>query len=148
MAVRIERGNFEDARLVRERVFVEEQGFENEFDETDADPLTIHLTLYADGRLAGCARTFPDPDDPNAEGSTRACWVFGRLAVLPEARRGGFGTLLLAEAERVARERGATSMRLHAQCRAAGFYERAGYEQYGPVELDEHVEHVWMRKRL
>ena len=54
----------------------------------------------------------------------------------------------LAEAERVARERGATSMRLHAQCRAAGFYERAGYEQYGPVELDEHVEHVWMRKRL
>ena len=38
MAVRIERGNFEDARLVRERVFVEEQGFENEFDETDADP--------------------------------------------------------------------------------------------------------------
>ena len=160
MAVRIERGNFEDARLVRERVFVEEQGFENEFDETDADPSTIHLTLYADGRLAGCARTFPDPDDPNAEGSTaplvamqdgaaaRACWVFGRLAVLPEARRGGFGTLLLAEAERVARERGAASMRLHAQCRAAGFYERAGYEQYGPVELDEHVEHVWMRKPL
>lgn len=99
MAVRIERGNFEDARLVRERVFVEEQGFENEFDETDADPSTIHLTLYADGRLAGCARTFPDPDDSNVEGSTaplaaaqdgadaRACWVFGRLAVLPEAPR-------------------------------------------------------------
>lgn len=38
MAVRIERGNFEDARLVRERVFVEEQGFENEFDEPTPTP--------------------------------------------------------------------------------------------------------------
>ena len=39
-------------------------------------------------------------------------------------------------------------MHLHAQCRATPFYERRGYEQYGPVELDEHVEHIWMRKAL
>ena len=74
--------------------------------------------------------------------------MFGRLAVLPEARGGGLGAALLAETERLAREAGATEMHLHAQCRATPFYERRGYEQYGPVELDEHVEHIWMRKAL
>ena len=75
-------------------------------------------------------------------------WVFGRLAVLPEARRGGFWAALLAESERLAREAGATEMHLHAQCRVTPFYGRMGYAQYGPVELDEHVEHIWMEKLL
>ncbi|MFR4804764.1 MAG: hypothetical protein ACLT98_16490 [Eggerthellaceae bacterium] len=44
----------------------------------------------------------------------------------------------------MAREAGATEMHLHAQCRVTPFYERMGYAQYGPVELDEHVEHIWM----
>ena len=121
MEYRFEQGNFADARIVRTRVFMEEQGFANEFDSLDEHPATLHVT----GR-----------------------WVFGRLAVLPEARGGGLGAALLAESERLAREAGATEMHLHAQCRVTPFYERRGYEQYGPVELDEHVEHIWMRKAL
>ena len=145
MEYRFEQGNFADARIVRTRVFMEEQGFANEFDSLDEHPATLHVTLYdAEGALAGCARTFPDPEHPDEPGR----WVFGRLAVLPEARRGGFGAALLAESERLAREAGATEMHLHAQCRVTPFYERRGYEQYGPVELDEHVEHIWMRKAL
>ena len=61
---------------------------------------------------------------------------------------GAFGAALLAESERLAREAGATEMHLHAQCRVTPFYERMGYAQYGPVELDEHVEHIWMEKLL
>lgn len=144
MDLRFEQGNFDDARLVRTRVFMEEQGFQDEFDAVDDDPRTIHVTLYVDDALVGCARTFPDPDHPDQPGR----WVFGRLAVLPEARHGGFGGKLLAESERLALEAGATEMHLHAQCRVASFYERTGYEQYGPVELDEHVEHIWMKKAL
>lgn len=145
MEYRFEQGNFADARIVRTRVFMEEQGFANEFDSLDEHPATLHVTLYdAEGALAGCARTFPDPEHPDEPDR----WVFGRLAVLPEARGGGLGAALLAETERLAREAGATEMHLHAQCRATPFYERRGYEQYGPVELDEHVEHIWMRKAL
>lgn len=143
MDIRFEQGSFDDARCVRERVFMEEQGFANEFDEIDDDPATVHVTLYADGELVGCARTFPDPDHPEP-----GRWVFGRLAVLPEYRHGGFGVALLTESERLAREAGATELHLHAQCRVTPFYERAGYEQYGPEELDEHVPHIWMRKAL
>ncbi|WP_080797068.1 GNAT family N-acetyltransferase [Arabiibacter massiliensis] len=144
MSLIFEQGNFEDAREVRTRVFMEEQGFANEFDEIDDDPAVIHVTAYDGGALVGCARTFPDPDAADEPGR----WVFGRLAVLPEARGRGFGAALLAEAERRAREAGATEMRLHAQCRVTAFYERVGYERYGDVELDEHVPHVWMRKPL
>ena len=145
MEYRFEQGNFADARIVRTRVFMEEQGFANEFDSLDEHPATLHVTLYdAEGALAGCARTFPDPEHPDEPGR----WVFGRLAVLPEARGDGLGAALLAESERLARESGATEMHLHAQCHVTPFYERRGYEQYGPVELDEHVEHIWMRKAL
>ena len=144
MDLTFEQGRFEDARFVRTRVFMIEQGFKNEFDEIDDDPTTVHLTLYRDGRLVGCARTFPDPkhaDDPGR-------WVFGRLAVLPESRKSGLGAALLAESERVAREAGATEMHLHSQCHVTGLYERAGYERYGTEELDEHVPHIWMKKPL
>ena len=139
-----QQGNFDDARIVRTRVFMEEQGFQDEFDEIDDDPSTVHVTLYVDGALAGCARTFPDCEHPGEPGR----WIFGRLAVLPESRKGGLGAALLAESERLAKKAGATEMHLHAQCRVTPFYERAGYRQYGPVELDEHVEHIWMRKAL
>lgn len=139
-----EHGNFDDAREVRTRVFMEEQGFQDEFDDIDQDPATIHVTLHVDGELAGCARIFPDPDHTDEPGR----WVFGRLAVLPNARHGGLGAALLAESERLAREAGATEVHLHAQCRVTPFYERAGYEAYGDIELDEHVEHIWMKKAL
>lgn len=144
MDLKFEHGNFADARIVRTRVFMEEQGFQDEFDATDDDPRTIHVTLYDGDTLIGCARVFPDPDHADEPGR----WVFGRLAVLPESRHGGFGGKLLAESEHLAHEAGGAEMHLHAQCRVTSFYERVGYEQYGPVELDEHVEHIWMKKTL
>ena len=39
--------------------FMDEQGYENEFDAIDEDPNCIHVTLYVDGELAGCSRVFP-----------------------------------------------------------------------------------------
>ena len=56
--------HLDDAFEVRRRVFIEEQGFENEFDEND--DLATHVTLYNDDdELVGCARTYPEyPDSP------------------------------------------------------------------------------------
>ena len=141
MSIRFERGNKPDAFAVRTAVFMDEQGFENEFEPLDEIDSTIHVTMYAGDELVGCARVFPDTDDP-------ARYVFGRLAVLPPYRKNGYGGLLLEESERCAREAGAREMHLHAQCYITGFYHAYGYAEYGDVELDEHVEHIWMKKAL
>ena len=50
----------DDAFAVRRAVFMEEQGYENEFEPIDEDPSCIHVVLYAGKELAGCARVFPE----------------------------------------------------------------------------------------
>lgn len=43
-----------EARKIREQVFVEEQGFENEFDELDAQ--VPHAVLFMDGQAVATGR--------------------------------------------------------------------------------------------
>ncbi|MEY8562068.1 GNAT family N-acetyltransferase [Eggerthellaceae bacterium 3-80] len=147
MSLTFKTNSFEDAKTIRERVFMIEQGFQDEFDEIDNHDEVICITAYDQGELVGCARIFPSyvqDGFPNAPET----WIFGRLAVLPEQRKSGYGSAILAEAERCVKEHGATEMHLHAQVQAQPFYERAGYIAYGPIEFDEHVEHQWMSKSL
>ena len=141
MTLLFQTGSKSDAFRIRQAVFVEEQGFREEFDDVDEQAATIHMTAHLEGEPVGCSRFFPDPEDDE-------CWVIGRLAVLPRFRGEGIGSELVKESERLAKERGASCTRLHAQCRAVPFYEKLGYEAYGEVEMDEHVEHVWMRKQI
>lgn len=50
MDIQLKTGCFDDAALVRRVVFMDEQGYENEFDAIDEDQNCIHVTLYVDGR--------------------------------------------------------------------------------------------------
>lgn len=140
-------GFFPDAAEIRRKVFMEEQGFQNEFDAVDEDVRTIHVTAYEGDAVVGCARVFPSDLEPGLA-TEPARWVFGRLAVLPTHRGKGLGSQILSQAEQLAAEAGATELHLHAQCSAQPLYLRAGYVAYGPIEFDEHVEHRWMEKRL
>lgn len=53
MDIQLKTGCFDDAALVRRVVFMDEQGYENEFDAIDEDQNCIHVTLYVDGVSAG-----------------------------------------------------------------------------------------------
>lgn len=139
--------NKEDAYEVRRRVFVDEQEFIDEFDAIDEDPRTIHLTMYCDGKLAGCARLFPSDIEPKIDAEA-GLWVLGRFAIFPEYRKYGLGTKILRASEEEAIRHGATRAVLHAQCRVIPFYEKSGYVAFGPIEFEEHVEHQWMKKDL
>lgn len=130
--------NEQDYRYVRIEVFMKEQGFQNEFDEIDAT--AVHITVYVDGTLAGCARCFPKEEE--------VAWVFGRIAVLPQFRHQGLGGVLLSEMESIVHSKKGRRCILDAQCRACAFYESYGYTICGEEHMDEHVPHVQMEKLL
>lgn len=163
MARDVKLGIKDDAFEVRRRVFMEEQGYENEFDAIDDDTRCLHLTAYVDGMLAGCARVFPEPLEraqaPEAPRSPAspfddgvapdAIYLLGRVAVLPEFRRRGIANLLVRASDKAARDAGATVCKLHAQEYVRDLYAKLGYVQISDVDYeDEGQPHLWMAKRL
>ena len=135
---RIYSGLSDDCRTVRKAVFMEEQGFENEFDKTDETAL--HIVVYDEqGLPAGTGRIFIGED---------GCWYIGRVAVLKKYRGLSLGSMIVRGLEEAATERGADRVCLWAQCRASGFYEKLGYSQTGRYHDDEGCPHVLMERRI
>ena len=127
-----------EAAKIREEVFIREQGFDCEFDETDGK--ATHLLLAVEGDPEGTCRFFP--------GKAAGEYLMGRLAVRREYRGRGLGAELIAGAEREIRQKGGTAVVLHAQQQARAFYEKQGYSAYGDGDMEEGCPHVWMRKQL
>ncbi|MBQ8928345.1 MAG: GNAT family N-acetyltransferase [Oscillospiraceae bacterium] len=125
-----------DCIAIRTAVFVEEQGFQEEFDEMDAH--STHLVLY-------------DGDTPVATGRLlfqEGGWWIGRVAVMQACRGAHLGSRVLSELEALAKERGADHVSLAAQCRVQKFYESAGYTALPDYHDEEGVPHVKMVKKL
>ena len=127
-----------DAKMIRTKVFIEEQGFADEYD--DMDHTAGHLVAYEDGKPVAACSFFQDRE--------KNAYVLGRLAVLPEYRGKKIGALLIKEVEARAGEYGGKMVCLHAQCRACEFYEKQGYQKTGAVEPEQGCPHIWMYKKI
>ena len=125
-----------EAKMIREQVFVEEQGFQNEFDDIDAR--SWHLVIYDYHTPIGCARMYDE----------NGVVIFGRIAVIKEKRHKYLGSYILHELEKKARELGYLEAMLSAQVNAKAFYEKNGYVAYGEEYLDEFCPHIHMKKIL
>lgn len=129
----------EDAKKIREEVFVREQGFQEEFDEIDHE--SVHLVLYDEDDLpAATCRIFWN--------AAMNSYIIGRLAVIKKYRGRNIGAFMLKEAETYVREKGGKTLVLHAQCRAAGFYKKSGFTEFGEIGEEEGCPHIWMRKYI
>lgn len=163
MAIELGVGARDDAFEVRRRVFMNEQGYENEFDAIDDDPSCLHITLYVDGELAGCARVFPAPveralapDAPRPPVSAfdggvdpSEVYLLGRVAVLPEFRRRGLATAIVQMSDAAVRDAGGRVCKLHAQEYVRNLYANLGYTAISEVDYeDEGQPHLWMAKRI
>lgn len=127
-----------EAEFIRKTVFVDEQGFHDEFDETDGR--SLHAVLYKDGKAAAAARMFTENGGES--------YHIGRMAVLKEFRGCGLGSKIMNALCEKACELGAKSCELSSQCSAQGFYKTLGFEASGEVYLDEHCPHIYMKKCL
>ena len=130
----------DDAKIIRTKVFIEEQGFENELDEID--DYAIHIVLYDNKIPIATCRVFKDETEENNT------YILGRLAVKKEYRGRRIGTEMLKEAEKIVLQNNGSTLKLHAQCRAKQFYAISGYTEYGKVEYDEGCPHIWMKKQI
>ncbi|MFF1418736.1 GNAT family N-acetyltransferase [Streptomyces sp. NPDC058280] len=134
---------------VRKEVFVVEQRVPEdlEYDGRDGDAVQV-LAIRDDGLPLGTGRLLCGPGAADRTGGDLSVGSLGRLAVGRAARGRGVGAALVRAIEDAARERGLAAVDLHAQSHALGFYERLGYEAYGPEFLDADMPHRSMRRAL
>ena len=120
----------ESARL-RQEIFVDEQGFTDEFDEFDSR--SVHILLF-DGNEAVATLRFYD------EGGG-SCHI-GRVAVKKSRRGEGLGRMLIAEAVKEAGALGAVQLTVGAQEDKAGFYSSCGFKETGERYFEQDYPHV------
>lgn len=128
----------EEAKQIREEVFVEEQGFLQEFDETDAK--ADHLVWYEAGEAAATCRYYA--------GEEKGVYWLGRLAVRKRFRGRQIGAKLLSAAEEQIRAKGGSAIHLSSQVREKEFYVKCGYHAVGEEYRDEYCPHIEMKKEL
>lgn len=124
------------AKEIRRKVFMEEQGFNNEFDT--ADDIAFHAVIY-DGKIGvATARLYQD----------KTGWHIGRVAVLPQYRGRRLGEKIVTELENFAKRHDVLKITLSAQIQAVGFYEKLGYKKLNDLHMDEFCPHMTMEKIL
>ena len=104
----------QEAKDIRTEVFVNEQKFENEFD--DIDDIAYHLIIWEGEKAIANARLYREKDEKNS-------YIIGRLAVLKEYRKCHIGTKLMNLLEEKVKALSGEKISLSAQCRARAFYE-------------------------
>ena len=132
-------GLTDDAKLIREEVFVKEQGFAEEFDENDAK--CWHLVLYFDSIPIATGRILEvDPET----------YRLGRIAVRKQFRGMKVGSYTVKFLCNKALSLGARKAILLAQTDKMGFYRSLGFRPVpdGEVIYEEGVPHAMMYKVL
>jgi predicted GNAT family N-acyltransferase len=144
-----ERADREACFAVRKEVFVREQGVPEDIEYDAYDETAVHvLAVRADGVPLGTGRLLHGEAAAAKTGGDLTVGSLGRLAVAQQARGLGIGVALVRAIEDVARARGLAAVDLHAQTHALGFYERLGYEAYGPEYPEAGIPHRAMRRVL
>ncbi len=129
----------DEARFIRETVFLEEQGFEKEYDENDN--IAKHIVIYDNDEAIATCRFYWD-DEVN-------CYHVGRIAVLKPHRGKGLGIKIVTEAEKHIKEMGGKEVFISGQVQVVEFYvKKLGYTQYGDVYLEENKPHVALKKTI
>ena len=121
----------QEAKEIRIKVFMEEQGFKDEFD--DLDEVCKHFDHQ---KAIGTCRYYYD-DSLQAN-------VIGRIAVIKEYRGKKVGQYIVKTVCSLIQG----NVCLHAQLQAKPFYEKLGFKAYDEIDYDEFCPHTWMKKEM
>lgn len=121
-----------DAFLIRETVFIREQGVPAELELDEYDPSAAHALAYEGTECVGTGRLV------NLGGSE---FQIGRMAVLTGFRSQGIGKQILEKLIDLAKSQGAKMIMLHSQTSAIPFYEKLGFQVEGPIYDEAGIAH-------
>jgi YbgC/YbaW family acyl-CoA thioester hydrolase len=129
-----------DAAKLRLEVFVEEQRIPVALEWDEADATALHAVAYnCLGRPVATGRLLTQGPGVGK---------IGRMAVKRVLRGVHLGRDILQALQRAAQERGDSSIRLHAQRSAQGFYEQAGFMAVGEPFDEVDISHIEMTKKF
>lgn len=132
----------QDARSVREAVFVLEQGISREDELDAADEKALHVVAFNGlGQPVATGRLLQD------DAGSGVAHV-GRVAVHHGLRGAGHGQAVMVALERAAVGRGIRSLQLNAQQSAEAFYRRLGYVAEGAPFEEVGIPHISMSKHI
>lgn len=124
-----------DAKLIREQVFIQEQHIpvEEEWDAQDA--VALHFVVYDQAQPIATARLLQNHS-------------IGRVAVLKAYRGQGIGKLLMLEMIQQAKHEQRKFLKLSSQVHAVQFYAGLGFTVQGEQYLDCGIPHIDMYLKL
>lgn len=124
-----------DAKLIREQVFIQEQNIPvtEEWDAEDA--VSLHVVVY-------------DQDQPIATARLLQNNSIGRVAVLKSYRGQGTGKLLMQQIIQQAKHEQREFLKLSSQVHAIQFYAGLGFTVQGEEYLDCGIPHIDMYLKL
>jgi len=127
--------DLDEIRLIRKKVFIEEQKISEgeEFDEYDAQAL--HLIVYVDEQPAATGRIWHDGK----------AFHIGRLAVLKKFRGQKIGDLALRLLLYKSFSSGAEAVQISAQTYIVPLYKKFGFKEYGEEYIEAGIPHVAMK---
>ena len=126
----------DDIIKIRTEVFIEEQGFKDEFDEIDKT--CSHIVLYENNKPIATCRYFLE----------NGTYHVGRVAIIKEYRGKHLGNKIMLIAEDYIKKDGGQTIEVSAQVRVSEFYKKLGYNKIGDIYFDEFCEHIRMVKKL
>ena len=126
----------DDIIKIRTSVFINEQGFKDEFD--NIDKTCTHIVLYDNEKPIATCRYFKEGEN----------YHIGRVAIIKEYRGQGIGNYIMQIAENEILQIDGKAIEVSAQVRVSEFYQKLGYNKVGDIYFDEYLEHVRMVKKL
>jgi len=129
------------AFAIRKDIFVKEQGvpLDDEFDQYDKlNGDCQHILVHYNEQPVGTGRIrFVD-----------GVGKLERISILESFRKFGLGKNIIKALEEIAKEQGASKVKLHGQTHAEGFYKKLGYRTSSDVFIEDGIPHILMLKEL
>ena len=121
--------------ILRYKVFVLEQGFDEDIEIDEYDNISTHFVAIDDDKVVGTLRLYKKNNG----------YILGRMAVDALYRKRDIGRNLIQHSIEFLKKSGGKYIIAHSQVQALAFYEKCGFKKSGKEFLEEGAPHILVK---